>query len=311
MLRLAWSDAVTYDSTIREWPYSGGVNGSIHLDSELSRAPNAGLQKAIALLTPIKNRFQNVSWADLIQMAAVVAIKQSGGPDIELVYGREDASHELLDLEKATKDATNTRQLRNVSSIAFKHAMCPVYPSAVPPYPDGAPSADVHLRNVFYRMGLNNRETVALCGGHTLGRAFKDRTGVCTFSSGDQGATVYTQPTSVAKVKAVSSVFCQNFNLLPNCSCCLQGHGQTGIGMAGGEFYFAQLHQYTIFHLPHAFAFDVSMQAAAGRASGCSSTTRTSSAQPRTALTPPSCCGCPPTRPSTTPPSFAPTSCGT
>ena len=43
------------------------------------------------------------------------------------------------------------------------------FPSAVPPFPDGAPSADVHLRNVFYRLGLNNRETVALCGAHTIG----------------------------------------------------------------------------------------------------------------------------------------------
>lgn len=200
MLRLAWSDAVTYDSAIKEWPYCGGVNGSIRLDSEVSRPANAGLQKAVALLTPIKTRFPRISWADLVQMAAVVAIQESGGPNIELVYGRIDATHELLDLEKATKDATNTRQLRNVSSIAFTHAMCPVYPSAVAPYPDGAPSADVHLRNVFYRMGLNNRETVALCGGHTLGRAFKDRTGVCNFTSGDQGATIYTQPTSLAKV---------------------------------------------------------------------------------------------------------------
>jgi len=44
------------------------------------------------------------------------------------------------------------------------------YPSAVPPFPGGAPSADVHLRAVFYRLGFNNRETVALCGAHTIGR---------------------------------------------------------------------------------------------------------------------------------------------
>jgi len=43
------------------------------------------------------------------------------------------------------------------------------FPSANPPFPGGAPSADVHLRTVFYRLGLNNRETVALCGAHTIG----------------------------------------------------------------------------------------------------------------------------------------------
>jgi L-ascorbate peroxidase len=202
MLRLAWSDAVTYDVAIKEWPFCGGVNGTIRFDAELNRDANAGLSKAISLLTPIKRKYGNISWADAIQMAAVVGIKVAGGPDINLTYGREDALYDVFDVEAAVKNATNTQQLRNVSSIAFKHMQCPVYPSAVPPYPDGAPTADVHIRNVFYRLGLNNRETVALCGGHTLGRAFKDRTGVCAFSSGDQGATIFTQPTACAKVTA-------------------------------------------------------------------------------------------------------------
>ena len=94
---------------------------------------------------------------------------------------------------------------------------CPIYPSAVPPYPDGAPSADVHIRNVFYRLGLNNRETVALCGGHTLGRAFKDRTGVCMFSSGDQGATIYTQPTACAKVSVVCMYYMYHMDVRSVC----------------------------------------------------------------------------------------------
>ena len=203
MLRLAWSDAVTYDCEISEWPYCGGVNGSIRLDTELDREANAGLSKAISLLNPIKRKYSNLSWSDIIQMAAVVGIKVAGGPHIKLIYGREDANPDVYNIDDAIKNATNTNQLRNVSSIAFKHMQCPIYPSAVPPYPDGAPSADVHIRNVFYRLGLNNRETVALCGGHTLGRAFKDRTGVCMFSSGDQGATIYTQPTACAKVSVV------------------------------------------------------------------------------------------------------------
>jgi len=35
-----------------------------------------------------------------------------------------------------------------------------------------------HLRRVFHRMGLNDKEIVALSGGHTLGRAYKDRSGL-------------------------------------------------------------------------------------------------------------------------------------
>lgn len=35
-----------------------------------------------------------------------------------------------------------------------------------------------HLRKVFYRMGLNDEEIVALSGAHTFGRAYKDRSGL-------------------------------------------------------------------------------------------------------------------------------------
>jgi hypothetical protein len=65
MLRLAWSDAGTYDRNISDWPLCGGCNGSIRLDNELSQSVNKGLAKAIALLYPIKNRYPSISWAEL------------------------------------------------------------------------------------------------------------------------------------------------------------------------------------------------------------------------------------------------------
>jgi L-ascorbate peroxidase len=34
-----------------------------------------------------------------------------------------------------------------------------------------------HLRKIFYRMGLNDEDIVALSGAHTFGRAYKDRSG--------------------------------------------------------------------------------------------------------------------------------------
>ncbi len=215
MLRLAWSDAVTYDSAVRHWPSCGGVNGSIHLDFELNLHANAGLSKAISLLGPIKKKFKCVSWADLVQMAGVVAVRVAGGPLIDLDYGRLDAPDNFYDSaseEAAAGHSKSTSSSHRRRSGAFGNigsdvggARVPMLPCPFPPYPDGALSADVHIRNVFYRLGLNNRETVALCGAHTLGRGFKDRTGVCPFSTGDQGATAYTNPTSIAKVGRLRS----------------------------------------------------------------------------------------------------------
>jgi L-ascorbate peroxidase len=40
------------------------------------------------------------------------------------------------------------------------------------------PTAEGHLRKVFYRMGLDDEAIVALSGAHTFGRAYKDRSGL-------------------------------------------------------------------------------------------------------------------------------------
>lgn len=34
-----------------------------------------------------------------------------------------------------------------------------------------------HVRDIFYRMGFNDQEIVALLGAHTLGRCYTDRSG--------------------------------------------------------------------------------------------------------------------------------------
>jgi cytochrome c peroxidase len=42
--------------------------------------------------------------------------------------------------------------------------------------PDAAKASD-HLRGIFYRMGFNDQEIVALAGAHALGRCHADRSG--------------------------------------------------------------------------------------------------------------------------------------
>jgi cytochrome c peroxidase len=42
--------------------------------------------------------------------------------------------------------------------------------------PDGSQGAK-HIRDVFYRMGFNDKEIVVLSGGHAVGRCHHDRSG--------------------------------------------------------------------------------------------------------------------------------------
>jgi len=64
-------------------------------------------------------------------------------------------------------------------------------PDALPPF--GGPSPQdpaAHLRYVFYKYGMDDKDIVTLSGAHTVGRAFKDRSG--TVSEGYMNPTVYT-----------------------------------------------------------------------------------------------------------------------
>lgn len=106
---------------------------------------NAGLQHARAFLEPIKRQFPFITYADLWTLAAVVAIREMGGPNISWKPGRTDFTDD----------------------------------SRIPPrgrLPDGSKGAD-HLRWIFYRMGFNDQEIVALSGAHNLGRCHSDRSG--------------------------------------------------------------------------------------------------------------------------------------
>ncbi|EOA18809.1 hypothetical protein CARUB_v10007422mg [Capsella rubella] len=135
MLRLAWHDAGTYDAKKK----TGGANGSIRFKEELNRPHNKGLEKAVAFCEEVKAKHPRVTYADLYQLAGVVAVEVTGGPAIPFTPGRKDA------------DSPDDGELPNPNEDAS------------------------HLRNLFSRMGLSDRDIVALSGGHTLGRAHKER----------------------------------------------------------------------------------------------------------------------------------------
>ncbi|XP_024994636.1 L-ascorbate peroxidase 3-like [Cynara cardunculus var. scolymus] len=138
MLRLAWHDAGTYDVNTK----TGGPNGSIRTEEEYSHGSNNGLKIAIDFCEEIKSKHPRITYADLYQLAGVVAVEVTGGPTVDFVPGRKDS-----------KISPKEGRLPNATK--------------------GAP----HLRDIFYRMGLSDKDIVALSGGHTLGKAHADRSG--------------------------------------------------------------------------------------------------------------------------------------
>ncbi|KAL4953872.1 heme peroxidase [Aspergillus filifer] len=141
-VRLAWHSSGTYDVESD----TGGSNGAgMRYEAEGGDPANAGLQFGRAFLEPVKEKHPWITYSDLWTLAGVVAVAEMGGPEIDWAPGRTDH----------------------------------VDDSKVPPrgrLPDGAQGAD-HLRFIFYRMGFNDQEIVALAGGHNLGRCHTDRSG--------------------------------------------------------------------------------------------------------------------------------------
>ncbi|XP_010557305.1 PREDICTED: L-ascorbate peroxidase 1, cytosolic [Tarenaya hassleriana] len=139
MLRLAWHSAGTFDHSSK----TGGPFGTMRFAAEQAHGANNGINIALRLLEPIKEQFPTISFADFYQLAGVVAVEVTGGPDVPFHPGREDKP-------------------------------------APPPegrLPDATKGSD-HLRDVFVKqMGLSDQDIVALSGGHTLGRCHKDRSG--------------------------------------------------------------------------------------------------------------------------------------
>jgi len=144
LLRLAWHTSGTW---CKKTKTGGSTGATMRFKPESSDEANAGLEKAIAFLEPIKEKFPEVSYADLWIFSGIVALEEMGGPHVEMRWGRKD-----LD-EDSEKIPENGR------------------------LPD-ASQGPKHIRDIFYRMGFNDQEIVALVGGgHALGRCHTDRSG--------------------------------------------------------------------------------------------------------------------------------------
>jgi len=138
-VRLGFHDAGDYS----KWSGTGGPDGNVGSPPETEFGQSHGLNLAVAQARPVWQGLRNegtmVSFADFVQISSMVGVAVSGGPSFDefnFEPGRIDNSPRLIP------------------------------PDGRIPNPFGTATT---LRDVFYRMNLNDTDIVVLSGGHTLG----------------------------------------------------------------------------------------------------------------------------------------------
>jgi len=136
-IRAVFHDVVDYDSKTNR----GGLDGSIFTPDFAEREENKGLEKALASLVKLREKFPEVSLADLLALSGAVALERCGGPRLSVGIGRKDIPESERGEFVAPPDEN-----------------------------DDAPA----LLSYFSRLGLDARDLVALSGAHTVGKAHGD-----------------------------------------------------------------------------------------------------------------------------------------
>jgi len=173
MIRLAWHAAGTY----RIADGRGGAGAGQQRFAPLNSWPdNANLDKGRRLLWPIKQKYgRKISWADLMVLAGNVALESMGFKTFGFGGGRADVwePEELYWGPEGTwlgdERYSGERQLAEPFG-AVQMGLIYVNPAG----PNGKPdplAAAKDIRETFFRMAMNDEETVALiAGGHSFGK---------------------------------------------------------------------------------------------------------------------------------------------
>jgi catalase-peroxidase len=157
----------------------GGSDGaSQRFEPELSWEDNANIVKAHKLLEPIKHKYGvGLSWGDLIVLAGTVAIEDMGGPVLGFAAGRIDQvdNSQMISLgpspEQDKFEHVETNGMAEWPLGQDTLGLIYVNPEGPMGEPDPQKAAD-SIREVFGRMGMSDRENVALIGGgHTFGKS--------------------------------------------------------------------------------------------------------------------------------------------
>ena len=173
MIRMAWHSAGTYRITDGR----GGAGAGQQRFAPLNSWPdNTNLDKARRLLWPIKQKYgRKISWADLFVLVGNVALESMGFKTFGFAGGRADVwePEELYWGPEGSwlgdERYSGERQLAEPLG-AVQMGLIYVNPEG----PNGKPdplAAAKDIRETFFRMAMNDEETVALiAGGHTFGK---------------------------------------------------------------------------------------------------------------------------------------------
>src|SRR6185295_8698528 len=172
-IRMAWHSAGTY----RIGDGRGGAGAGQQRFAPLNSWPdNANLDKARRLLWPIKQKYgEKISWADLMILAGNVALESMGFKTFGFAGGRVDTwePEELYWGPEGTwlgdERYSGERQLSEPLG-AVQMGLIYVNPEGPNGNPDPLAAAK-DIRETFFRMAMNDEETVALiAGGHSFGK---------------------------------------------------------------------------------------------------------------------------------------------
>jgi catalase (peroxidase I) len=144
-VRLSSHASGTYD---RKTGSGGSAGATMRFEPEADHEANAGLKFARDLLEPVKAANPDASYADIWTLAGVTAIEKMGGPKVDFALGRADAT--------------------GADDKRFKQTPGDRLPAASSKDSDEATVA--HLREVFGRMGFDDKELVCLSLAFSLGR---------------------------------------------------------------------------------------------------------------------------------------------
>ena len=135
LCRLGWHTSGTYDKNDNT---GGSYAGTMIYSPESIDGANAGMEVARDFLYEFKDKYPFLSRGDLWTLGGVVAVQESGGPKIPWRPGR--------------KDIPERSRVPEAGRL-----------------PDASKDGE-YVKNLFARLGMDERETVALIGAHVLGQ---------------------------------------------------------------------------------------------------------------------------------------------